>query len=381
MGFVLSEAAAADFSPVVHDGFSVSSSDETADQIRENFESEPRPLDGEPVDPEKEEAERVSRAASELGKKGAAALAAKKAEAAAEPEEDDEEPEPGVKAKPGSGNDLRNRMKEATREAADVKRQLAVERQEREKLAEQVKRLSAPAERVQEPAKAAAVDPGKPKLASYENHEDWVEAIADYKADLKIRALQEESARVSTRQRQEMHVQLSEAQKEKRIKETFEAAIKAEPDLHKTLTTSLPPDFFQARSVYGALKTGEPITAKNYIAEGLLKSSHQVEMAKYFAKNPSEYDRVSALKTPDEVVWEMAQVEGMLKHLHNSPPVTATTGSGNTGGASRAKPPVKPVTGSPGTANFSEGSDDESLETHVRRENARDRSRARGELR
>src|SRR5258708_25954298 len=58
-------------------GITISTNAETKEQMEENFAGTVKPKDGKEVDPEQEEAARVSKAASELGKRGAEAKRAK----------------------------------------------------------------------------------------------------------------------------------------------------------------------------------------------------------------------------------------------------------------------------------------------------------------
>lgn len=141
-----------------------------------------------------------------LGKKGAEALAAKRAaekEAAEVPEGDE-----GDEAKRKASADIEgappeqkkklasDRVAEATRAAAEAKRELARERADRERLAKENSELRAkqpkPAE--QEPE---ADGNQKPKEEDFEKYADFVEALADWKADERLRR------EFSARERQE----------------------------------------------------------------------------------------------------------------------------------------------------------------------------------
>ena len=106
---------------VTMDGFTISDSSSTADEIRENLEATEAPLDGDPKEAEDDE---TSKAAARLGKKGGEAAAKSRAKAekeakraakdAKEPTEDAEtateavDDDETVEEKPGNPRSTRN---------------------------------------------------------------------------------------------------------------------------------------------------------------------------------------------------------------------------------------------------------------------------------
>jgi hypothetical protein len=354
------------YASVTHDSFTVESNSETAEALKANLaDSEEKPKDGPAPDPEAEEAERVSKAAAELGKKGGKAAAeARKAKEDAEP---DPEPE---KAKADEDeeklgkprDDPRARMLEATREAAAAKRERDAIKAEL--AAERAKAKTAPEQRPEPKAEPGAK--AKPKVEDFQSYEEFTEALTDYKLDAKLEARNREDQTRS--QRQQVHSDVG------RWKQGFSQRVgefaKTDPDFN----TRLSPDILALKPVYDAVLSGEQVEAKHYIADEIIGSHKAPELLVYFSEHRDEFQRIAALKTPHAVVREMAKVEQKLESSSDA----ATTGPSVNRGVSKAKPPVKPVTGSPSTASPSEGSDDEPFEAHVRRENARDHSRVRG---
>lgn len=359
---------------------SVSAEDVIA-SVSPKDEEAPKAREVKPIPPSKEaaetddadDAERVSKAASELGKRGAKALADKKAEAAkadsqSDGPDEDEEPEEGKKAKPGSGNDLRERLKESTRTAAEAKREAAAERAERQKLEARLADIEAKiAPKVERPEPKPAPK-GEPKPSDFDDYGDYVKAAARHEFTEAQRVREEEAAKYQatiTSQRQQREVQDFETQRETKFKEVFREAVAADPTLAEVLKR-IHPDLQGARTVYGAIKAGEPVQAKHFVADEFIDSENPIALARYFADHKEEYERLAALKTPKAVMRAMAKVEAKLHSTSDA----ASTGSGVKDVASKAKTPVKPVTGSP-TVGSDEPNEDAPLSAFVQNFNRR----------
>ncbi len=100
--------------------------------------------------------------------------------------------------KPKKGS-LQWRINQAHWEREEARREAARERQEREVLAKRLDEI----ERSQR-GQAAPVSEGRPQLEHYQSYEDYVEAVADWKAEAKARAVAEAfEQRESARERQE----------------------------------------------------------------------------------------------------------------------------------------------------------------------------------
>jgi hypothetical protein len=303
-----------------------------------------------------------SEAASQLGKAGAEARKAKaeaepeekaepeaeakperkikpippKVEAKAEPEKGEEEAEPEDKAEeakpePEKPKDKRGdprhdpnaRIREATREAAEARRQLAEERARREALEA---RLSAP-ERPQAPSFAAQPDSklanGKPNPADYQTTEEWLDARDAYN-------------------RQEWERELGRRAQE----QAQENQLRQVADRFREAAT---PIVGKISEEVGALRTtfqlapGEQESGENWIANELVFSPESAPaLMLHFSAQPEELQRIAALKTPRAVSREMAKIEARLEAA-----TTASASSPEREDHSRATPPVRPVTGAP----------------------------------
>lgn len=303
----------------------------------------------------------VSKAGSELGKAGAEARAAKRAEEAkaakkAQPAEDADEDEDDESAK-GKPGDLREQIKERSRDLAEHKRELAAERSERQKLAARLAELEAP-KRTAEPVRAAPAAPaaGKPKASDFENYEDFIEAMADHKAEEKF------AAREKSGQERERTAKIDKDIHEWKsgFSNRIQERVKAEPDYLSKLSEEVK----ALKPIYNAIRDGEPVTASNYVADRLISSKRAPDLAMYFSVNKGELERLATLRTTEDVLYEMAKIEATLPDSNSA---VASTGSGSTSWSSKAKPPVKPVTGSPSIGSDDDLTDDAPLSAHVRR--------------
>lgn len=358
----------------------VTSTSESAAQIssalsaKESDSSEPRVLvdQGEVVEEEPEK-EGISRAASEMGKKGGEAAAkarkaAEKAKAAGKVEEAEDAPEDESEStktetteqKDHRGNprhDPKARVAEATREAAEARKEAAEARRE---AADARARLEA-AERAKAPQAAhdgqptrgpeqAPERPAKPKSNDYEVYEDYLDARDKWNRD--------DWTRESTERAQAHH---AAAQHVERVTTTFNAlkgayhaATKDEPDFMERVS---PEVMGLVPSVM--LEAGQRPTASNWIADQFLRKPGQAPiLSLYLSENPAEHQRIAALSSPSEITWELAKIHARLD--------AATAGPSSERSVSQAKPPVKPVTGSPHTAD-QELSDDAPLSAYVKR--------------
>jgi hypothetical protein len=355
------DVGGAPYASFTSDGLTVASNDETAEDIRANLESEEKPKDGDPSDPEQEEADRVSRAAAELGRKGGKAAAEKRAAAPdkAEAEAEIDEGEPRAEKPLGKPrDDPRARMLEATRKESEAKRALADERRERERLAAEVRELRARVEAPPAPAPSAGRGlPGRPKPTEdeFDNYGDFVDARARYamqeEFETRSRAAEEQSQANARLQEIGSAVTAFRARLAEAKRADPEFADKLSPDL-----TNLQPTF--------TLAPGQSVGSHNIIADEIVSSEHAPDLMLHLTEHPDDLQRIAALSNSREIAREMAKLEARLD--------AATSGTSSRRETSKAKPPVRPVTGSPTTANPEDMDDDTPFETHVRRMNARD---------
>jgi len=301
---------------IEHGGMTITSSGtgRSAEQIKADFvEHDKAKAAKEAADrgeePSDENAE-VAEAASKLGKKGgeAAAKARKAAakEAKAEDSDDDDveedEGEAARKkvaaeieaAKPHEKKKLASeRVAEATRETAALKRQL-------EQMKKELEALRAPVR-----------TPPPPDPQRFQGREQELQA-----AQLEHRVQQAIEKREQARM-------LAQAQAKRQSWIEVGSAV---------------PHYL--------LGPDETPTQENFIATEIMSSPVPARLAVWFSEHKDEYQRIAALQTPREITREVAKIEGML---------TAPAGTPVKPSVSKAPPPVRPVTGAPHTAAIWKG--------------------------
>lgn len=94
------------------------------------------------------------------------------------------------------------------------------------------------------------------------------------------------------------------------------------------------------------------------------------EVLLYLSDHQDLAQRIATLHPIDQI----GEIGKILARLDAAPP---STGPAPTPVASSAKPPIKPVTASPQVADGDDYSEDESVDKHIARENARERKAAR----
>ncbi|HEX6038909.1 hypothetical protein [Longimicrobium sp.] len=376
-------------STVQVDGYDVTSTHETADAMVEALTPEkpegsgPRVLrdQGKAVPQQDPDEAKVSEAASELGKRGgqAAAEARKKAakakpaaepeqpEAEAKPEENEQEAE-REQAEPRKGNprhDPTARVAQATREAAEARREAA---ELKRRLAELEARVSRPADptpaQPAQPQRQAAPAPDEdqePKEDDFENYADYVKAAGAHAARREFRQLQE---------RQQREARAAEFQASVRgyvtkFSERLAAAGQGETpeERHAEFMSRLSPEVQNLRP---SLSLEHPSMAGplNVLADQIVASEHSAGLLVFLSENPDALQRFATLRSPHDVVREVAKIEYRLE--------AATAGASAKPAVSQAKPPFRPVNGTPSTADAAPG-DDASFDEHVAYHNARER--------
>jgi hypothetical protein len=313
--------------------------------------------------------EPISDAASKLGKRGAEVRKAKPI-----PDKDadgdgdanvgdgaDESPATERLDKPVRS--ARERMLDATRKEAHAKRERDAAKAEAAALRAERDALRAqPQATRQAPAEVAPTNGAKPKPESYETYEDWVEALADYKADQKVKGFREESA---------------QAEKLRSYRETLEHTLADATSVMKEYEKADPGWFARISEDVKDLRLklspaklpDEPIQPDHVIADAILLSGATgPRILLHFTDHPDELDRIRALPTWQETQIEMRVLAKMLGSVG-----VATTGTTPTKSeGSKARPPVRPVTGSPHTAETEPGQD-ASYEEHRRYWNAKEK--------
>lgn len=245
---------------------------------------------------------------------------------AAEPEETPEEPPKDKRGNPR--HDPNARIREATREAAEAKRQ----RDEAMRRAEAFEARLAALERGERPRPQREAQPqprseGKPVAADFDDYDAYLDARDDYNRR------QWESGIVQRAQEQaQQHAQTQHLEQAAgRFREAAKAVVGQISEEVGQLRTS-----FQ-------LAPGEPETAENWIANELVFSPEQAPaLMLHFTEHPEDLQRIAALSNPRAVSREMAKLEARLDAA-----TTAPAPSDKREVVSRATPPVRPVTGTP----------------------------------
>jgi hypothetical protein len=348
-------------SPAVQiDDFSVTSSDETPEQIKANFATEDKaePLKAKPAKPIPPVPAEPTR--NPDGKfrpaENVHAEPAKDADEDASEDEQDERPEhERPLGKPR--HDPRARMLQATRQAAEAKRErdaLAAEKARLEaELAELRKPPAAPSQPTPRPGTQADGDP-EPQEDQFENYRDYVKAQARWEARQEFAARQQEA------HQREQAVRI-EAALEKRVtgfREKIETFAKADP----TFAERVSPEILDLKPL-SMLERGERPTVWNAIAEEIVGSADAPRLMLHLSEHPDDLQRLATLG-PRDLVREIARIETRLD---------AVTAGAAPPAVSKAKPPVRPVTGSPHAAVSDIDSDEVPFDEYVVKANARDR--------
>ena len=357
-------------------GFEITSNHESADEMvaalkpKEEARTDPHEVTPGTEAEEEGPKEKLSKAASELGKKGGEAAAAKRAREAqeakpakavpkvekdpdgADVDESKETPEDKPLGKPR--DDPRARMLEATRQASELKKQLAQERSEREKLAAEVAaiRQAPPRQEQRSEPQAPQGRPQRPQMEQFETWEQYLDARDQWN-------------------RMQWAAEHDQAQSRRRYHETLDGHVNG---FHKAIseTRKTDPEFLDKISdeVLNLVPTfrlqGQASTAANWIADDFVFSPETAPaLMLHFTEHPQEFQRIASLTSPRDVTREMAKLGARLD--------VAAAGTHSRPEVSKAKPPVRPVTGSPQTAD-SDVTGDLSFEEHVARSRARKRS-------
>lgn len=345
-------------------GFRVTSTSETPEQIKAIVSADVP--EQKPEKPEPSPA--ISKAAAKLGAEGGKANAQRRAEEAQKASEstpatpDDPKPADEPETPPEDAeklgkprHDPKARMLEATRQAAELKRENAAIRAEREQLlrdladARKAREAGAPA-----PAEEKSHDgTAKPKQDDYANWEEFLDARDVWNET------QRAARTASERQANDFHAGVNTALNS--FTKRMEEAAKSDPTLSERTQAmaALRPSF--------VLGKGEKIAAENVIADEIIQSEQAPALMLYLAEHEDEFQRLAALRTPFDIQMAMAKLEGRL--------TAAPTATVVKPGVSNASDPVRPVTGPPHLADKAPGPD-APYEEHKRYWGRRDRERS-----
>lgn len=198
------------------------------------------------------------------------------------------------------------------------------------------------------------------------SYEDYLDARTEHRLEQRERQ-QAEQARVVSLQRAEAERVSRRAQD---FTERMQQGLEADP----SAVERIPPQVLHSRplSVLSAddRRAGN-FTFANVAAEAMFRAEHPVALGQFLAANPDHVQRLATLPLED-CLEAFARLDGRL--------AAASTGtaSGRISPPSAAPAPISPVTGRSAAMAPDEGSDDEPVDAHIARENAREkRSRAR----
>lgn len=247
-----------------------------------------------------------------------------------------------------------SKQREAERKAADLERRL-----------QEVEARTAPPKA--ETAKPAAAEyerflamPDAPREEDFDSYTKFTAAMGLFVADKRLEERETQSRQTAEAQRREQAI----AAVNDRYIAQIDEATTADPEFLNTLHEDV-----LAIPTYDALREGERPTGLHVVGEEIRRSAAVVPVLRYFSQHPEQIQRLAALP-PREITRQLAILESRLAA---APTASAPVASVR----SQAKPPVRPVTGSPSVALDDDGSEDESVDAHIRRENAREQKRRR----
>lgn len=218
--------------------------------------------------------------------------------------------------KPKVTGGFQKRIDKLTREREFYKEQLLTALQQRQAGSQQ-------AEATQQTGTtkpAAAADAGKPKASDFESHTEFVEALVDWKADQKLKAVQTETAQERARTQQQTAEQAYQA-KEKE----YSSAV---PDFEEVVAAA---DFPVSQAVIAEIVHGENGPALKY----------------YLAQNPDELERLNKM-TPVQLAREVGRLESKFK-------TAAKAASSTAAAVSNAPKPPTPASKSASTSTKDPG--------------------------
>lgn len=340
-----------DYTTVSHGSMEVTSNTSTEEQIREALEF--------PT-----EADEASEAASKLGKRGGKAAA----EARKAKNEDGAEPPSDLGSDKGAkAPEAKEEKKEAKQESKEPAETKPEEKKSRKgdprsdpearkaeiaseirELTNEQKRLRQENERLRQerpkepeakpPQKSVKADDDEPVFNEGDDFGEHVKKLASWEAKKLFKQ--------------------AEATREKKAAQ--EEAVREVRELHSAYTKRMDayaeknPDFYDHLDAeLMSLKPAKTLPPserqeENYVFEELVSSEHAPELLLHFSENPNEFQRLATLH-PRQMLREIAKLEVSL----SSPPAAATAGNSapRAPEVSQAKPPVRPVAGSPHTAD------------------------------
>lgn len=340
-------------------GFEISSNSESAEEMvqaltpAEPKGKEPKALvdRGKKVEKTPEE-QKTSEAARELGKRGGEAAAKARQERIDEQERSAEKKmadEAGVEAKPeakaeekpapetkpkGEGDprhDPEARVKRATQEAADLRRQLDDERRARaEDRSIFLERLERVEKAVKPPEEKRPEEPGRPRLKDFlgkhEEYEEALEAWMDARDAERERQSQEREFQTEQEQRIEKHVT--------GFRERMQKAQAADPDLLQRID----PRLLALSTSFQAAEKGQQAGPAEMLADLYTSSEWGPEVLIHLSAHEEDVVRLLKSESPTALIREFGRLEAKVARETETPAPSAPRRT-----VSNAPPPLQPV--------------------------------------
>ena len=254
-------------------------------------------------------------------------------EPAPEPEPEPE-PEAPIKHKDRHDNPVA-RMKAATAEAAQAKR-------EAEEARGRASEYEAEIERLRKSAPAPVQDGKEPQEEDFETYKEYVKAQARWETRQEL----EERSKAARANWERQQIQQAQNERETSYRKQVEAEGEGFLDKISKDVLNIAPD----------TPVGHSITT----------SQVATKLMSYFTEHPDELQALSSLH-PALVLREIGRIEGKLEGVASAGTAPRAVS------VSRAKPPVRPVAGTPSVGD--ELPEDASFEDYFRHENAKERAR------
>jgi len=324
----------ADLASVTHEGIEVSSHNQTADEIRAalGLDQQPDTKPAETPEPDTTDTDDQPTSGEPPAESAAGQTLAKKRRS------------------------LQDRIDTITREKYDTARQRDEAQAKADRLERELVALKAPTNGAKsELASGAPTTERFPKYAEYlQSHpdaelEDWLEARDSWR---------DERHAAQTRARDQQDVQQRTLSERARTFSTkIQEAVRVDPDL----LSKVDPRLLQTKAL-SALAPDERPTFGNFLVEQILTSEHPTTLLLHLSDD-AEVQRLATLD-PSHVIRELAKIEYGLRAVDRGPAPEPSI-------SSKAKPPVKPLGGSPQPAS-DEPDDDASAEEHFNYWNAKE---------
>lgn len=238
--------------------------------------------------------------------------------------------------KPKRDGGFQRRIKELVDERNQERAERQRERAENQRLSEQLQRT----QQVPQSQTTQTSAGSEPKLENFDSYEKFLDARADWRADLKIKAMQEEGARQSLIAKQQAALQ-SQQQQLTDMSTKLNSMIEDGEKKH--------PDFFE--KVFPG--NGRAVPISEVVGQALLESDVGIDLMYYLSTNRAEAERIAKL-SPTRQVAEIGKLEATLPKVQKSD----------------APKPISPINAKRQNANENPRDDDD-MATWTKKEMAR----------